>query len=88
MATARSGLPSAFRSPIATEKGLDSVPVLKVAWVAKLGVVPPGSGEATTEVRFMVKARLACKRRLPVTGTEMVPLDTPAAITRLPEVAV
>ena len=40
-ATIRSGLPSPFKSADATECG--SLPVAKVVWAAKAGVVAPGA---------------------------------------------
>ncbi len=40
-ATIRSGLPSPLTSAAVTENG--TVPVAKVCWVAKLGVVAPGA---------------------------------------------
>ena len=41
LATRRSGRPSPFTSAAATERG--PLPVAKVCWAAKLGVVAPGA---------------------------------------------
>ena len=41
LAIARSGLPSPFKSPIETERGLD--PVVNVVWGKYDGVVAPGA---------------------------------------------
>src|SRR5262245_27018383 len=59
LATSRSGRPSPLTSPTATEKGL--VPVAKVCWGAKDGVVAPGavvfSSTDTVALRLLATRR-------------------------------
>ena len=65
-ATIRSGLPSPLMSAAVTESG--SLPVAKVCWVAKVGVVAPGavvlsSTDTVSAARHSRRSGRACRRR-------------------------
>src|SRR5436853_171987 len=84
LATARSGLPSPLRSPMATERG--PVPVAKVCWKPKVGVVAPGavvlsSTDTLLESRLaMTRSGLPSPLRSPM-ATDTGPDDTASAAT-------
>src|SRR5437870_1055082 len=87
-ATARSSLPSPFRSPIATDAG--AVPVAKSWWAAKLGVAAPGavvlsSTDTMPELLFATaRSNLPSPFRSPtVTNTGLLPALKSCLATKL-----